>query len=147
MEEVPSAALAVATCEALRVRATVPVQKHAALARAHGLAQAQHALPGQLAAWKQQALARAASPYWPTAADALLELLVPGGRNRPVAVTAAHFPCARLPCAQPQHFPGLPVLRKPVLRKAVLRNWALWTLALKRPLIRRRAAYGPRQYC
>jgi hypothetical protein len=110
-EEVPRAERAATTCEALRVRAPVPVQKHAALMglvalpreaqmQARGSAQARHEQPGLPAL--------AVSPW--SAADVLLALV-------PHALAAAQ---ASVPCAQPRHFPWFPVLRK-----SVLRNWAL----------------------
>jgi hypothetical protein len=142
-EEVPRAERAAATCEALRVRAPVPVRKHAALMelvalpreaqmQARGSAQARHEQPGPPAL--------AASPC--LAAGALLALV-------PDCLAGAQ---ANVPCAQPQHFPCSPVLKKLVLRKPALKKPAKGRMLRSRmqngpPLIRRRAAYGPRQYC
>jgi hypothetical protein len=143
MEEAPLAALAVATCEVLRVRAPVPVQKHAALMglvalpreaqmQARGSAQARHEQPGPPAL--------AASPC--SAAGALLALV-------PDCLAGAQ---ANVPCAQPQHFPWPPVLKKLVLRKPALKKPAKGRMLRSRmqkgpPLLHRRAACGPRQYC
>jgi hypothetical protein len=138
-EEVPRAELAAGTCEALRVRGPVPVQKHVALmglvalprevqVQARGSAQARHEQPGPPAL--------AVSPC--SAADALLALV-------PDALAAAQ---ANAPCAQPQHFPCLPVLRKTALKGRMLMGQMLRSRIQKGPpLTRRRGACGPRQYC
>jgi hypothetical protein len=141
-EEVPSAELAAATCEALRVRAPVPVQKHAALmglvalpreAQACGSAQARHEQPGPPAL--------AVSPR--SAAGALLAPV-------PHGLAAAQ---ANVPCAQPQHFPWLPVLKKSALMGQMLMGRMLMGQMLRsrmqtgRPLTHRRDACCPRQYC